>query len=366
MVTPLRLPDMSDAPLRPSAATPEVLPNWRARRVLSIMDAGGSLKLLRRGDEGYVRTMVRILKREERWFRQAQRANYGALAMSDEYRAELYGEGARTNNRIRAAQRPMCGAWCMGLEGDPYLKAVMEAHILAGREAKYIAARIAVDPKFVEWYEALFFDVRGMAKRRDWIVRNALGGYLGKVLPGEREGFMTPSWGRFLKYLGYFGGKVVLNAALTPMLLEFPQRDAKSPKKWEGGIPRVTSFAQVMMLYYVWVSDPYDDKNITFIEAARRQAEKMKIVESTDDRLEKGLAAMMEYSAHLEREAALDLERKRTWSGEPKSGEADAPQPPSESEAEKIKRERRRLHILANRGRKARELRAREDWDREP
>jgi hypothetical protein len=84
------------------------------------------------------------------------------------------------------------------MKGVSTLRTVVEANILARRTDDQVAAKTGIELKTVQWYEALFFNVRDRLHASDWIVATAIG--------NDR----TPA--AVLKRFAYFAGPHVLDA----------------------------------------------------------------------------------------------------------------------------------------------------------
>lgn len=97
--------------------------------------------------------------------------------------------------------------------------ALIEARILAREDDAAIAANWAMPPSVVEWYEALFFNVRDRLRAHDWLVDHVLmpafttardGGVAGNGHGGQYP-LSEPYFDPTMKWFGYFGGRLVLD-----------------------------------------------------------------------------------------------------------------------------------------------------------
>lgn len=87
----------------------------------------------------------------------------------------------------------------------------IQARLLAGQTDNEIAPMFRVEPETIQWFEALFFNVRDHLHHRDWIAARVLG-------PGLRRGFRPDELGKVWQAFAYFGGIKVLEIVLAATL----------------------------------------------------------------------------------------------------------------------------------------------------
>jgi hypothetical protein len=99
----------------------------------------------------------------------------------------------------------------------------LRARLLAGQADAKIADHCGLFADAVTWYERLFFNVRNHLHARTYIVNQAIG-------PGIHMGFREHEVGRLWAMYAYFGGPVILDAAI-----------AAFHAAWRPGEPTVVS-----------------------------------------------------------------------------------------------------------------------------
>jgi hypothetical protein len=91
--------------------------------------------------------------------------------------------------------------------GDP-TRYEVEARILARQTNEEIAQRVSVHPDAIEWYEAVFFNVRDRLDNEGYIGRQVIG-------PAVAHGLRNISLDFSAKYWGYYGGPYILDLILS-------------------------------------------------------------------------------------------------------------------------------------------------------
>lgn len=127
---------------------------------------------------------------------------------------------------------------------DPEAAMFIEARLLANQTFEQIADAIGITPSTVEWYEALFFNVKDKLRHRDWITKQVL-------LPAMRRSH-TPAGGQndgmtvlsrdstvarpfldgSLKLFGYFGGNHVIDVMITGFQSGKPVQSPDAVQGW--------------------------------------------------------------------------------------------------------------------------------------
>ncbi len=186
-------------------------PDWRLERVLQMVDrpGDGSPGRSTKKDDKYVKGLRQFILR---------------------YRH--YDETAR--NQLAYENPGLFWAWQIHerrSDGDGQRKAdLIEARILARQDDFSIAEELCTIPETMEWYEALFFNVRDRLHGHDWIIDHVLmpayersrthrdnddvvddAGEPGYV----RRPLSEPFFDATLKFFAYFGGHVLLEYVIT-------------------------------------------------------------------------------------------------------------------------------------------------------
>lgn len=144
----LRLPDR-----RPySTIDPFRRPNWRFDRVIAMCDR--------------VPTPGRCTPRDDEYVRRARHFLLRHRAFDDNRREELRWE----DGDLFAAYEVYRAK--VNREGDQAF--TLESRILSGQDDDEIAKHYSFGPRAVDYYEALFFNVRDRLDRRDWITTQIL------------------------------------------------------------------------------------------------------------------------------------------------------------------------------------------------
>ena len=110
---------------------------------------------------------------------------------------------------------------------DPEAAMFIEARLLANQSNEQIGDALGITPDTVEWYEALFFNVKDKLKHRDWITKQVLLPAMRRhhVPPAGQNDGMTvltrdsavarPFLDGSLKLFGYFGGTHVIDVMIS-------------------------------------------------------------------------------------------------------------------------------------------------------
>jgi hypothetical protein len=106
----------------------------------------------------------------------------------------------------------------------------IEARVLTLERMEAIAASLGADPKAVEYYASIFFDVRDALDHRDWVstmIRN-------RMRHEEENGCSRAEAerGYVMRLFGYFGGPLVLNALINPLADAKPPETAGDIRAW--------------------------------------------------------------------------------------------------------------------------------------
>jgi hypothetical protein len=166
-------------------------PQWRADRVLQLVEHRPAPLRPRIFDDHYVRVYRRFLL--------------------------LYlAAGADENQRYAASmERPeVYHAHMLRYHPDTEWRQILEARILTQEPLSEIAKRFLTSDKAIELYEALFFNIRDRLNCRDWIAKQIIGPR--ECLVPSRHGTLTEDQRGFLyRLFAYHGGPLALDALIA-------------------------------------------------------------------------------------------------------------------------------------------------------
>jgi hypothetical protein len=166
-------------------------PQWRCERVLDMIARRPNPLRARLNDDHYVKAYRRFL---------------------------LDSISAGTDNCRRASVRAeypdVACAHAMHFSPDLERKQILEARLLTAESLEKIAQRFAVSVKAVEYFEALFFQVRDRLKNDGWIRATILRPPPGAV---HMVGMTAEQRGYAYRLFAYFGGPPVLDAVIGAM-----------------------------------------------------------------------------------------------------------------------------------------------------
>lgn len=126
-------------------------PDWRFERVLKLCDRMPTPGRCNRRDDAYVKATRNFLLR---W-----------RGRDEDGRSELFYESPGLYYAYEAHEK---------CKEDPDATTILETRLLTTMPYEEIAAAAGILPQAVEWYEALFFNVRDRLKQRDWITKQVL------------------------------------------------------------------------------------------------------------------------------------------------------------------------------------------------
>ncbi len=106
----------------------------------------------------------------------------------------------------------------------------IEARLLTGASLEEIAAKLAADPKAIEYYASLFFDVRDALDHRDWVSLTIQS----RIRYDEESGGSRAEAerGYVMRLFAYFGGPLVLDALINPLGETNPPENAEEIRAW--------------------------------------------------------------------------------------------------------------------------------------
>lgn len=182
-------------------------PDWRWESVLRMVD--------RHPNPG------RCTRRDDSWVRRARNFMLKWRARDEHERQELFYENGGANAGLFYAYQLFERA-----QDRPEEAMVMQARLLTPMPFKEIADACDTLPQTVEWYEALFYNVRDRLQARDWVTTQVLVpammrnfGLSDNAHASSPDGDAHPPWSNqviarpfldaSLKMFAYFGGPVL-------------------------------------------------------------------------------------------------------------------------------------------------------------
>lgn len=183
-------------------------PEWRADRAMAL---SGSAPRLRpaRSDDIYVREYAKFLNRYM----------HAGESLTPAQQQELYARNAS-----------LYYAQMMHFHNDFEWRAMLQARLLTRESYKEIAKRFGTVPEAIEWYAAIFFDVKDRLDCHDWIVKSVMGTAMDRA--ANREGTMTDHQRNLTyKLFGYYGGPLVLDVIISGFTRDpFPTQSSEIPR----------------------------------------------------------------------------------------------------------------------------------------
>ncbi len=162
---------------------PKRTATWRFDRVTELL-----------GDE----TKLPSPRRDDRWVRDA----YKFLRL-------LQKEETEAGQQALFPKNPgLFYAYLIYQDEDRDQRRWLEARLLAQQTDYEIAEAVKTLPAAVEWYEALFFNVRDRIQSRDWILKQILGPAIDRMMDDKAEELT-------MKMFAYYMGPIMFEAVLT-------------------------------------------------------------------------------------------------------------------------------------------------------
>lgn len=163
-------------------------PDWRYRRVLSIIQGKSSRGSSRVFDDRWIKGYRRFLVTYNR-------------------------PGKQSRLRAFKSDPALYYAHRLYHEPDKEWRSILEARILANETPESIAKCFHTIPETVDWYEKIFFDVRDRLGSRDWIIKVIRQGV---DLTLDDAGDVADDIKFFTyKFFGYFGGPWALDVIIA-------------------------------------------------------------------------------------------------------------------------------------------------------
>jgi hypothetical protein len=182
------------------------LPHWRLNRVTEILGHRPQPLQPRRMDDHFIRAYLRLLE---------------LLAASDD---------EDTLQAVNKQLPAVYEAHRYHYSADFRKRQEIEARLLTSESLDDIASKLAADPKAIEYYAALFFDVRDALDLRDWVsmmirIRIRYDEESGCSRAEAARGYVT-------RMFAFFGGPLVLDALLIPFIGTEPPENTQEVRAW--------------------------------------------------------------------------------------------------------------------------------------
>lgn len=194
-------------------------PDWRNHRVLRMTDNIQKPKRCIAGDDQYIKDLRSFRIRHARRPDAADRAQLAAEMPEIDEAVRIF-DGR--NDRV-------LGRRAFGIE----------CRLLAEQSDEEIAHEVGTNARVVEYYEALFFNIRDRMKAHDWILTEILvPAFDHSMQAGPNNAFVQdgpaialPYFDATLRSLAYFGGPLVLDFAMSGF-----RRDARAKRREQTGM----------------------------------------------------------------------------------------------------------------------------------
>jgi hypothetical protein len=166
----------------------------------------------------------------------------------------------------------------------------IEARLLAREPLQEIACKLAADPKAIEYYALLFFDVRDALDHRGWaslMIRS-------RTRYDEEGGCSRAEAerGYVMRLFGYFGGPLVIDALVNPLGQITPPENAEEIRAWSE--ETVTQIVRAMGTEAAVTIEATAKNNMQLIRLALRQIHGRKTeLGPSDDVLNKRIEATL-------------------------------------------------------------------------
>jgi len=189
------------------AMNPVRRPQWRLDRVLQLVRHRPQPLWPRRVDCHAIRVYRRILLEL-------------AAARNDEDAVD----------KLEHESPDICYAHALHYSADAEPRQILEARLLTSESLDLIAKRMGTSTKAIEYYEALFFNVRDRLDSDDWI-RSVIRGNFHKAERNASNGMDVEQRGYAMRLFAYYGGPLVLDAVIQGL------SQAKMPNGVNGVAP---------------------------------------------------------------------------------------------------------------------------------
>jgi len=114
----------------------------------------------------------------------------------------------------------VANAHSLHYSSDILNRQILDARLLTEESSTEIANRFSTDPKAIDYYEQIFFNVRDRLQNVDWIRKVILGPPAARVV--RKDGMLTDAErGLVYRTFAYFGGPLALDVVISGIA---PQR----------------------------------------------------------------------------------------------------------------------------------------------
>ncbi len=178
----------------PRLSDPFLRPDWRFKRVLSMISRQPTPGRTTKRDDEYIKDARTFLLRWKKGEAERRKLQYDMTAM---YNAWLIYDKATK---------------------EPEAQFLIEARLLSGQSYDQIAFDIPTLPETIECYEKVFFNVKTFLPHHDWIIRHVLLPASDRFIEEEDDdaqlqfkpqAVVRPHFDSTLKFFAYFGGPIL-------------------------------------------------------------------------------------------------------------------------------------------------------------
>jgi hypothetical protein len=163
-------------------------PRWRADRVMQMVETQPLPLKSRSYDDSYVRTYRRFLL---------------LLINAGDDEAARFAVMHELPHVFHAHE--LC------FDSDRHLRDMLEARLLTDQPFSEISHRLGTDPLTIEFFEALFFNVRDRLKHKDWIAK-VISAQSGDLSPNMKGATAEDQRAYLYRLIGFHGGALALDA----------------------------------------------------------------------------------------------------------------------------------------------------------
>jgi hypothetical protein len=161
------------------------------------------------------------------------------------------GEDSDRRDAVFRDNPAVCQAHLIHYSADVESRQILEARLLTSESFGEIAARLAMAPAMVEYYEGIFFSVRDRFQNRDWITKVIRGSSIGgRGIKNTRSS--SDLRGYVLRLFAYHGGPLALDAVINGMASTTVPQRTKDLEGWFrdvlGQLVRTTATAAASTL----------------------------------------------------------------------------------------------------------------------
>jgi len=162
---------------------------------------------------------------------------------------------------------------------DYRMRQEIEARLLAGESFQEIASKLCADPKAIEYYNQIFFDVCDALDHSDWVTLTIRG----RTRYDEASGCTRADVerGYVMRLFGYCGGARVVDSLVNPLGETKVPENSEEIHAW--AVAAVTQIVQTAGTAAAVTIELTDKNKMRFIRLARRLADMRKTESGPSD-----------------------------------------------------------------------------------